>query len=81
VYAHVNPLRAHLIKRGTVNVVGDTGLGFFAARDNRAAAGLLLRYVKLARRFRRGQKAVGAQWRAAAGTIASRAFWTDYLHL
>ncbi len=81
VYAHINPLRAHLGKRGAVNVVADTGLGFYAKRDNRAALGLLLRYAKLERRFRRERAAVEARWRAAAEAMASRAFWADYLHL
>lgn len=81
VYAHQNPLRAHFGKRGAVNVVADTGLGFAAARDNRAALGLLREYIGLETRLRREGAAVRAQWRAKESALTSRAFWTVYLQL
>ena len=81
VYAHQNPLWAHFGKGGAVNVVADTGLGFFAERDNRAALELMLQYARLERRLRREGGKIRAQWRAAEGALKSRAFWADFLKL
>lgn len=81
VFAHQNPLRAHFGKNGALNVVADTGFGFYAARDNRAAVRLVLKYINLERRMRRDNAAVCEKWRVQAATLASQSFWEAYLHL